>query len=53
MGGGISSLSSSSSMALDVYSFMCLCGGVFFLVDRTPCEDWNMCPLIVSTARGQ
>ena len=22
--------------------FMALCGGVFFLVDCTPCEDWTM-----------
>ena len=32
---------------------MSLGGGVFFLVDLTPCKDWTMCPLIVSTARGQ
>ena len=54
MGGGISSLSSSSaSVPLDGYFFMTLGGGVFFFVDRTPCEDWTMCPLIFSTARGE
>ena len=54
MGGVISSLlSHSSSVALNVSVFVPLGGGVFFLVDCTPCEDWTMYPLIVSTARGQ
>ena len=38
---------------LEDYLFMILDGGIFFLVDRTPWEDWTMCPLIVSTARWQ
>ena len=37
-------------MDLDVSLFISIGGGVFFLVDCTPCEDWTMCPLIVSTA---
>ena len=32
---------------------MSLSGGVFSLVDSTPCKDWTMCPLIFSTAWGQ
>ena len=53
-GGGISSLSSSScSVAFSGSFFMPLGGGVFFLVDRTPWEDWTIRPLMVSTARGQ
>ena len=32
---------------------MPLGGGVFFLVDRNPCDDCTMRPLIVSTARGK
>ena len=54
MGGEIYSLSSSSdSVDLDVSFFKSLGGGAFFLVDRTPCKDWTMCPLMVSTAQGQ
>ena len=50
----MSSLSySSSSVALGVSFFISLGGCVFFLVDCTHCKDWTMCPLIVSTARGQ
>ena len=53
-GGGISPLSSSSSsVALAGYFLMPLDGCVFLLVDHTPCEDWTMFPLIVSTSRGQ
>ena len=32
---------------------MPLRGGVFSLVDRTTCQDWTMCPLIVFTACGK
>ena len=54
MGGGISSLSSSSSsVALDVSFFYASRWGRIFLVDRIPCEDWTIFPLIFSTARGQ
>ena len=54
MGVGISFLLSSSySVALGVSFFMPLGGGVFFLVDRTPCEDYTMFPFVVSTARGK
>ena len=27
--------------------------GIFGLVERTPCIDWNMCPFMVSSAAGQ
>ena len=27
--------------------------GIFRLVERTPCLDWNMCPFIVSSSDGQ
>ena len=27
--------------------------GIFGLVERTPCLDWNTCPSIVSSADGQ
>ena len=54
MGDGRSSISSSSSSAtLKVPFFVPLGGGIFFLVDCTPCKDWIVCLLIVSTARGQ
>ena len=53
MGGGISSVSSSSSETINIPFFMPLGGGVFFLVDRTPLEDWTMFPLVVSTACGK
>ena len=46
-------MSSSSGATLKIPFFVPLGGGVFFLVDCTPCEDWTMYPLIVSTARGQ
>ena len=26
--------------------------GIFGLVERTPCLDWNMCPFMVSSADG-
>ena len=54
MGVGLYSLSSSSSsVALDISFFKSLGVGVYFLVDRTPCEYWTMCPLIFSTACGK
>ena len=27
--------------------------GIFGLVDRNPCLEWTMCPLIVSSSDGQ
>ena len=40
-------------MVLDVSFFKSLGGGVILLVDRTHYEDWNICPLMVSTVHGQ
>ena len=33
-------------------SGICLCG-IFGVVERMPCPDWNMCPFMVSSADGQ
>ena len=33
-------------------SGICLCG-IFGLVERTPCLDWNMCLFMVSSADGK
>ena len=54
MRGGILFISSFYSGAtLKVPFFMPLCGGVFYLVDPTPCKDWDMCLLIIYTECGQ
>ena len=53
MGGGISSIFSSSGATLKIPFFMLLCGDIFFLVDHNPWEYWTMLPFIVSTARGK
>ena len=51
MGGGISSISSSSGATLNITFFMFISGGVFFVVDHKPWEDWTMCTFIALTSR--
>ena len=33
-------------------SGICLCN-IFGLVERTPCLEWTMCPIMVSSADGK